>query len=104
MSHHREAHLGLCSAKASQQETRMPEDAVLQRGKRMFHCRSPQPHDFRRGALIHALQRGFVQVPCHEAPGTSCTATLEGAGSADHGKEYVVEKHAVRFVTTGRDL
>src|SRR5438876_2584306 len=61
----------------------MPEDAVLQRGKRMFHCRSPQPHYFRRGALIHALQRGFVQVPCHETPGTSCTATLEGAGSAD---------------------
>ena len=49
----------------------MPEDTVLQRGKRMFHRRSPQPHDFRRGALIHALQCGFVQVPCHEPPGTS---------------------------------
>jgi hypothetical protein len=24
-----------------------------------------------------------VQVPCHEPPGTSCTAPLEGAGSAD---------------------
>jgi hypothetical protein len=61
----------------------MPEDAVLQRGKRMFHRRSPQPHDFRRGTLIHALQCGFVQVPCYEPPGTSGTASFEGAGSAD---------------------
>lgn len=63
----------------------MPEDAVLQRGKRMFHRRSPQPHDFRRGPLIHALQGGFVQVPCQEPPGTSCTATLEGQAPQTSG-------------------
>lgn len=50
----------------------MPEDAVLQRGKRMFHRRSPRRVTSGGGVPIHALQRGFVQVPCHEPPGTSC--------------------------------
>jgi hypothetical protein len=41
----------------------MTEDAVFQVGEGMLGRRSPEPHNLRSGALVHAVQRLFVQVP-----------------------------------------
>jgi hypothetical protein len=40
----------------------MSEDAVFDRGERMFNCASAQFHRFRREALLHPVESVFVQM------------------------------------------
>ena len=45
----------------------MAEDAVLERAEGMFDGGSPEPHQLRSGALVHAGQRVVVQVAAQHA-------------------------------------
>jgi hypothetical protein len=56
----RQADLCLGSGQAAQQKAWVSEDTVLQRGERKLHRHCSQPHDFRRGALLHALQGALM--------------------------------------------
>ena len=55
----------------------MPENAVFQRGEWMFDRRSSQSHRFRRGALLHSLQRTIVQMTVHQPLRGLSTATFQ---------------------------
>src|SRR6266568_6167336 len=80
------------SGQAAQQKAWVSEDAVLQRGERKLHRHCSQPHDFRRGALLHALKRVLMEVPRNVAPwaygatGFECArATNLSSGCIHHG-------------------
>ena len=65
--HDREADVGLGASETAQQEAWMAEDAIFQGGEGMLDRRSSESHDLRSGASMHAVQRLFVQMPCHQA-------------------------------------
>ena len=82
VDHGRQADLCLCTADSAQQEARMSKDAVLERGKRMFHRGSPQPHVGGRDSLLHPFQGIVMQMTRRPAPRGGRTASFHRTGSA----------------------
>ena len=83
VSHDGDADFGLSACQASQQQTRIPEDAVFDCSEGMLNCGSPQPHRCWGGTRIHAVQRVVIDGTRDHSP---CRLGTEGstrAGSID---------------------
>ena len=56
VSHDGDADFRLSTRQASQQQTRMPEDAIFDRSEGMLNGRSSQPYGRWRRARVHAVE------------------------------------------------
>lgn len=79
VSHDGDADFGLSACQASQQQTRMPEDAVFDCSEGMLNCGSPQPHRCWGGTRIHAVQRVVIDGTRDHSP---CRLGTEGSTRA----------------------
>src|SRR5260370_42100424 len=80
-----QADFRLRSPQSTQQEAWMSEDAVFQIGEWMFRGGSSQPHRLRRGPVLHALYRLFVQVTGNDPSRRHGAPRFQSAGSAGFG-------------------
>ena len=72
-----QADFGLCSSQSAQQQARVAEDAIFQGSEGVFDGRSPEPHGFRRGPLLHSLQGVVVKVAADRPPGARGALAFE---------------------------
>src|SRR6185437_4211998 len=70
------------AAGASQQQSGMAEDTVLERGEGMLDGGAPKPHGLGRGAGMHAVERVFVEQSGHQPLRSLGTARLQSATAA----------------------
>jgi hypothetical protein len=87
VSHDGDADFGLSACQASQQQTRMPEDAVFDCSEGMLNCGSPQPHRCWGGTRIHAVQRVVIDgtrdhSPCRLGTGVRLGQALQSFTAA----------------------
>ena len=66
VSHDGEADFGLCAAGSSQQQSGMAKDTVFENREGKLDGRSSEPHRLRGSALVHAIQRIFIQQPSED--------------------------------------
>src|SRR6185437_9152738 len=80
--HGGEPDFDLCAAGASQQQSGMAEDTVLERGEGMLDGGAPKLHGLGRGAGMHAVERVFVEQSGHQPLWSLGTARLQSASAA----------------------
>jgi hypothetical protein len=85
--------LGLSSGEPAQQQARVSEDAVIERGEGMLRGEPPEPLRFQRGSLLHTSDDFFTQMSCNPAPRCRGTATLQRTVATSHSWSRV--EHAV---------
>ncbi len=92
VSHDCKTHFGLSTCKASQEQTWMPEDAVLDCSERMLDRSSSQSHSRWCGTRVHAVQRIVVQAARDHSPFRFRAESTTGASSAILDGSFVPDR------------